>query len=376
MIKIEWKTCLRIGVSVFLVYLCIHYWSMLSGVFGGLFSAATPLFIGAGLAFIVNGVMSFYERHFFPKSKKKFVSKCRRPVCLLLAYLTFVCVIVLLFWVVIPEFLNCIQLILKSLPDMIKAAIATMQTWEFVSDELLAELSRIDWRSGIDQFLEFAKNGVMDVFRLVVNTVFSVFSGIFTAVISVVFSIYLLSSKERLGLQVHRLCKRFVPEKINDRIFYYLSTLNSCFRGYIVGQMTEALILGSLVTVGMLILGLPYATMIGALVAVMALIPIAGAYISGGIGALMLLSDSPIKAVIFVVFLIVLQQIEGNVIYPRVVGSTLGLPGIWVLAAVILGGGLFGILGMIVAVPVTATVYKLLKAELNDSADFSEFVHE
>lgn len=144
-----------------------------------------------------------------------------------------------------------------------------------------------------------------------------------------------------------------------------LSVLNECFHKYIVGQCTEALILGGLCTLGMLILQLPYATMTGAVIAFTALIPVAGAYIGAGVGAFMILTVSPVKAIIFLIFIVILQQLEGNLIYPRVVGSSMGLPGIWVLAAVTVGGGVMGIPGMLLCVPLAAAFYKLLREDVN-----------
>ena len=366
MLKIEWKTCLKVGLSVFLVFLCIHYWSGVSDVLFGLLSAAVPLFVGCALAFIVNVLMTFYERHYFPRSQKRACIRSRRPVCLFLAYLSLICVIVLIFWVVIPELILCLQTILSKLPGVIQNAIKTISTWEFISDDLIASLSSVNWTERIGQLIELLGSGFGDVVNVLVNTVTSVFTGLFTAVNAIIFSIYLLSGKERLLRQSRRVLERYLPHRWTVRVRYFFRAFATSFRRYIVGQSTEALILGTLVTVGMLILGLPYATMIGALVMVMAFIPIAGAYISVGVGALMLLSDSPVKAIVFVLFFVVLQQIEGNLIYPRVVGSSLGLPPIWVLGAVTVGGGLFGILGMILAVPCTATLYCLIKNNLNE----------
>ncbi len=364
MIKLDWKTCIRVGVSVFLLYLCIHYWASVSGILNGIFSAALPLFIGAGIAFVVNVLMKFYERHFFPRAKKRFAIRARRPLCIIFAYLSLIAVVAAVVWLVLPQLLSCVELILRKMPGILKSLVAVMQTWDFMPDDILAVLSEIDWSARINQIFDLLTSGLGDVVTVVYNAVSSVFSGLFTAIISIVFSVYLLAQKERLAAQIRRLMLRYLPQKWNDRSLYFWKTLSESFRRYIVGQTTEALILGSLVTLGMLLLRLPYAPMIGALVAVMAFVPIAGAYISGAVGALMLLSESPLSAVIFVVFLIVLQQIEGNLIYPRVVGSSLGLPAIWVLASVTIGGGLFGILGMVLAVPLAATAYALVKRDL------------
>lgn len=361
MIKIEWKTCLKVGLSVFLVFLCIFYWSSVSGFLFGLVAAAAPLFVGAILAFVVNVLMGFFERWYFPRSKKLFVKKSRRPICLFLAYATLIAVVTAVFWIVLPQLFNCIVLIVEKLPKVIQQTVSSMKEWDFVPTSVYNQLASVDWSSKINQLIDLAGKGVLDVVNLLINAIATVFSAVLSLIISVIFSIYILCAKERLATQSTRLMAHILPETWVDRLFYFFRTFAGSFRGYIVGQTTEAVILGCLVTIGMLLLRLPYATMIGALVAVLAFIPIAGAYISGGIGALMLLSESPQKALIFVVFLVVIQQIEGNLIYPRVVGSTMQLPGIWVLVAVTLGGGLFGIGGMILAVPLTATMYQLLK---------------
>lgn len=202
----------------------------------------------------------------------------------------------------------------------------------------------------------------MDV---VVNVVSRVFSGIVTGLLAIIFSLYLLIGKDKLSSQCERVMKRYMKKTWYEKTVYVLRILNDCFGKYIVGQCTEAVILGLLCTLGMLIFRFPYATMIGALIAFTALIPVAGAYIGGAIGAFMVLTVSPVKAVLFVVFLVILQQIEGNLIYPRVVGSSIGLPGIWVLAAVTVGGGVMGIFGMLLGVPIAAAIYRMLRDDIN-----------
>jgi len=203
-----------------------------------------------------------------------------------------------------------------------------------------------------------------DVIGTVATAVTSVVSIVFTTLISVLFSIHFLSRKEKLGRQCGRVMKTYIRPKWTEKIRYVLSVLDECFHRYIVGQCTEAAILGSLCTIGMFIFGFPYAGMIGALMAFNALIPIVGAYIGAAVGAIMILTQSPIQALLFLVFIIVLQQIEGSLIYPKVVGKSLGLPAVWVLAAVTVGGGLMGIVGIMFGVPVTAALYKLLRRDV------------
>ena len=207
-------------------------------------------------------------------------------------------------------------------------------------------------------------SGIGDVVSLVVSAVSSVFSFLVTALLSLIFSIYLLSGKEELASQVDRLAKRYVGNRLYGKLVYFLHTLDDCFHRYIVGQCTEAVILGALCAVGMGILRLPYALMVGALVAFTALIPVAGAYIGAGVGAFMILTVDPFKALVFLIFIVVLQQLEGNLIYPKVVGSSMGLPGIWVLAAVTVGGGLAGIVGMLLGVPLAAALYRIIRDDV------------
>ena len=362
--KLEWKTCLKIGVSIFALYLCIHYWPSLAGLLGLLLRAATPLLIGAAIAYLLNILMTAYEKHFFPKSGKTAVKKLRRPACMLGALLSLIAIVVLIFSLVLPQLVSCIQLIFAQLPGFIVELLAKVEQWGILPEDILATLESIDWQSRIGQILEMVTTGLGGVFEVVVSAVSSVFSGIVTGLLALIFSIYLLLGKERLGRQADRLMKRYLKPAWCARIDHVLSILNDCFHRYIVGQCTEAVILGLLCMVGMWILGLPYASMIGALVAFTALIPVAGAWIGTGVGAFMILMVSPVKALIFLIFILILQQLENNLIYPKVVGASLGLPGIWVLAAVTVGGGVLGVGGMLLGVPLTAAVYRMLREDI------------
>lgn len=367
--KVEWKSCFRIGVSAFLLYLCIRYWAGAAGLVSVLFSAATPLLIGCVIAYIVNILMSFYEKRYFVKSGKALVQKSRRPVCMVAAMITLVAVVVLVIWLIVPQLTACVQLLLAEVPDALRSVITWLDKQNILPENIEDSLSAIDWKSKIGQIVNVLISGIGSVTDVVISAVSSVVSGIVTAFMAIIFSIYLLLGRDTIGKQCKRLMKRYLKKSWLEKIMYLLTVMNDCFRRYIIGQCTEAVILGILCTVGMLILQLPYATMIGALIAFTALIPVAGAYIGGGIGAFMIFTVSPVKAVIFLVFLVILQQLEGNLIYPRVVGSSMGLPAIWVLAAVTVGGGIMGIGGMMLSVPVAATAYRLLREDVNKIPD-------
>ncbi len=364
--KIDWKTCFRVGVSAFVLFLCIHYWPNISGFIGKCFTAAAPVFTGFVMAYIINILMSFYERHFFPNSKKKSVEKSRRPVSLTGAILTVIGVIALVIVLIAPQLVNCIEMLVNQLPGAIEKLIAKLNGLSFVSDELIASLASIDWKSRIGDIAQTLFSGVGDVMNVAVSAVSSIFTGIMAFVIGFIVALYLLMDKDKLGGQCKRVMNSWVPGRFLEKVMHVVCVADDCFRRFIVGQCTEAAILGSLCMVGMLILRLPYAPMVGALIAFTALIPIVGGLIGAGVGAFLILMVSPVKALIFIIFIIVLQQIEGNLIYPKVVGSSMGLPALWVLAAVTVGGGVLGIGGMLIGVPMAAVVYRLIKESLNE----------
>lgn len=362
--KPEWRTLLKIGISIFLLYLCIHYWPNVSALIGTVFSAATPLIIGLIMAYPINILMSFYERHFFRKSKKSFIEKMRRPFCLIGAVITLAGVIALVIGLVVPQLAACIKMLIDELPEAIEKLIVKLKDYKFVSDEIINTLSSIDWKSRIGDIAKTLTTGLGNVMDVAISAVTSVFSIVSNAIIGFIFAVYLLLSKDKLSGQIKRLRERYVNPKKAEKISYVIGVADDSFHRFIVGQCTEAVILGSLCMIGMLILQLPYAPMIGALIAFTALIPIVGAFIGAGVGAFLILMESPVKALVFLIFIVVLQQFEGNVIYPKVVGSSMGLPGIWVLAAVTIGGGVIGIWGMLIGVPVAAVVYRLIKNDV------------
>ena len=358
--KLTWKTCLKVGISLFVLYLAIHYWGAVSALLTGILGAGLPLVIGGAIAYLVNILMANYERHYFPRTAKKALIKSRRPVCLTLAFLTLIAIISLVFWIILPQLGECFSVIVGGFPGFMNKAVGIISQWGVFSPETMTALNAIDWQSYIGKLVEMVTSGLGGVMDILITAVSSIFSGVVTAFLSIIFAIYLLASKERLSGQGKRILHRYLPDKINANIRYILRILDDCFHRYIVGQCTEAVILGLLCTLGMWIFRLPYAAMIGALVAFTALIPVAGAYIGAGVGAFMILTVDPMKALGFLIFIVVLQQLEGNLIYPRVVGSSMGLPGIWVLAAVTVGGGIMGIPGMLLGVPLAAALYRIL----------------
>ncbi len=363
--KLENKTLLKIGLSILGLYLVIHYWTSISGAVGTVFSAAAPLLFGFVISYPLNILMNFYERHWFPNSKKEIAKKSRRPVCLIGSILTVIGIIALIVVLIAPQLVNCIKLLIAEVPAAINMLVEKLKTIDFISKDLINSLSSIDWKSRINDIIGTVTSGLGSAMNVAVTAVTSIFSVVANFVLGLIFALYLLLDKNRLFRQLKKLTGKYLPERWLSKGTHILGVVNDSFHRFIVGQCTEAVILGTLCTIGMAILRLPYAAMIGALIAFTALIPIVGAFIGAGVGAFLILMESPMKALIFLIFIVVLQQIEGNLIYPKVVGSSIGLPGIWVLAAVTVGGGVMGIWGMLIGVPMAAAIYRLIKEDVN-----------
>lgn len=362
--KPKTKSLIKIAVAVIATWLFIHYWGHTANIIKALFAAAFPLIVGTLLAYPLNILMSFYERHLFTKTQKALLIKGRRALALILALLTLVSVIALVIALVLPQLIDCIKLLIAEVPTALNMITTKLSEFDFMPENIIETLKGIDWQSKISDIIKTVTSGLGSVMDVVVSTVSSVVSGVTTTFLAIIFSIYVLLYKDKLGSQLKILMARYLPKKISDKIDYVSSVADNAFHRFIVAQCTEALILGLLCTLGMFILRLPYAAMIGAVTAVTAFIPIVGALLGGGIGAFLILMESPVKALIFLVFIIVLQQLEGDLIYPRVVGTSMGLPSIWVLAAVTVGGSMFGILGMMFSVPVAATIYRLIRNDV------------
>lgn len=364
-LTISWKNCFRVGLSVFILYLAIKYLDKTAAVISSVFGALSPLFTGCIIAYLVNILMTFYEKYYFPHSESSAVKKSKRPVCMLLAFLTLIAIIVLVISLVIPQLVLCLKLMFSGLPEIFGNIMNKISELKILPNDISAALSGINWQEKIGSIISTLMSGMGNIVDIVIKTVSAVFSSIIAAILSVIFAVYLLLAKDNLKRQLIKLKNHFIPDTIGMKLQYIISVFDEAFHSYIVGQCIEAVILGCLCIIGMLILQLPYAVMIGVLIAFTALIPIAGAYIGAGVGAIMIFAVSPVQALVFLIFIVILQQIEGNVIYPKVVGSSIGLPGIWVLAAVTAGGGFMGVLGMFIGVPIAAAIYRLIKEAVN-----------
>lgn len=364
----ELKKYLIIGAIIIGVCLVVKNFATLAILIKIVFSAVYPLLLGCAIAYVFNIFLSFCERYYFPKKKTGFVAYSRRPVCLVLALAITFALIALVLNIVIPELATAIKLITSEIPPfaikMKELAMRYLEDYPDIQDKI-REID-IDWQSLMKNTVNFVTVGAGGLITSIAEIISAFTLTVTRLVIAIIFAIYLLLRKDRLRTDLKRLKNAYLSERVNimtSRIFH---TANNTFRSFFVGQFIEAIILGTLCMLGMTILGFPYAGMTGAVIGVTALIPIVGAYIGAGVGAFMICTVDPMKALWFLVFIVILQQFEGNVIYPKVVGSSVGLPGMWVLAAVTVGGALSGIAGMLLGVPLVATAYKLYYTMLEE----------
>lgn len=365
--KFDLKLIFSISAAIIIVYLLTQYWPNISGAVEGVISAASPIIFGFLVAYPINILMSFYERHFFPNSKKKIVIKLRKFICLLAAIISIIGIVAAIIVIVAPQFIECIQMLFSKIPPTFDFIMQKFNENEFLSKNVVSAISQFNWQEKLGEMSDKIAQGIGDTVGFAFSAITSIFTTVANIIITLIISVYVLLERDRLLRQVRKIGSTYLPDKVYKKSYQVLSTLNESFHRFIVGQCLEAVILGTLCTIGMLIFQIPYAPMIGALMGFTALIPIFGGLIGAGVGAFLILMDSPIKALFFIIFVIVLQQIEGNLIYPKVVGTSTGLPGLWVLAAVTIGGAVSGILGMLVAVPIAATIYKLVRDDIDNT---------
>ena len=349
-----------------LLILCIKYSDSILGFAGFLWSLVTPLILGCVIAYILNILVTRIESLPCFTREGTLLRKVRRPVSILGSLAVILAIGVLVILIVIPQLIQAIGVIAKEIPTVVSEINVWLSSFDKDWPQLqkFLESLNVNWPQILQKAASYLTNGLSSVFSSTMYIVSTISSIAVTAVVALIFSIYILSGREKLFHQFQTLASTYLNEKFYKGMCVVLKTAHDTFTRFIVGQCTEAVILGTLCTIGMLFFRFPYATMIGTLIGATALLPVVGAYLGAAVGAFMIFTIDPLKALGFLIFIAILQQLEGNLIYPRVVGSSVGLPGIWVLAAVTVGGGLGGIIGMLLAVPVTATLYKLLQKDV------------
>lgn len=328
-----------------------------------------PFIIGAGIAFVVNLPMKFIEEKWLGHLPTK-LQNSKRTMGIVLSLLFFVAVIAFVVISVIPQMGRTLNQLALKIPVFFNNVFNQAEILLADNPEALAflnslELQSMNWNGILSKAIDFLKSGVGSLVTSTVTVAGSLFGSIVNGVISFIFSIYILSQKEKLKDQAERVIRAYFKEKTQNRILYVSNLLYRNFSKFLTGQCIEAVILGALFVVAMTIFRMPYAFMIGVLIAFTALIPLVGAFIGCFVGAFFILVDTPIKAVWFVIMFLIIQQLEGNLVYPKVVGNSVGLPSLWVLVAVTLGSSMFGVVGMLMFIPLFSTAYTLIKEDVN-----------
>ena len=333
---------------------------------GWVLGILTPFLLGAAIAFILNVPMRAIERHLYPRTKRG--AALRRPLSLVLTLVAVIGVLVLASCVIGPGVKDAV----KSIASLAPAAFERLQEQLIGLEQYLPQIEdwvqnlSIDWKSLSQKAIQLAQSWGGSLLSTGGGLMVGVVSGVSTFVIALIFSFYILLQKEKLARQGRQVFYALLPLKAADRVLEILRLTDRTFSGFLSGQCLEACILGTMFVVAMTLFRMPYALLVGVLIALTALIPIVGAFIGCGVGALLIAITDPWKALMFVVLFLVLQQIEGNLIYPHVVGSSVGLPSIWVLAAVTLGGKLMGVAGMLFFIPLCSVLYALFRGYVKD----------
>lgn len=346
-----------------LIVLVVWNWNSIMGLVGSIYKTLGPIINGAIFAYILNLLMVRYERLLSKlQVKMPLIKELKRPVSMLLSLLTFVLAVIMILVLVLPQLSTAISRFIEVIPSIstwLQKAIEEYDAYFPQLQTLMSQLN-INWGSLIQQSMTVLNSLSSNFLNITFTTITGVASNTINSILSLMVALYILGSKERLLLQGKRLIMAYLKPSHAQTLLDIIRLMNESFTNFFVGMTLEGIILGSLVTVAASIFNLPYAGMLGVIAGVMALIPIIGGYISAAVGTLMLLAVSPSQALFYLVMVIIIMQLEGNLIYPRVVGGSIGLPGLWVLVAFTVGGGLMGISGMILGIPLAATLYKLL----------------
>lgn len=349
--------------TVVVVIVGINYQKLFL-LFGRLLGMCSPFLMGAAIAFILNVPMRSMEKHIMTGRK----SKLRRPISLCLTILVVAGVLGLVTFVVVPELLRTLMILQNSIPAFVNEVKDQAEQLFIQYPEIVDYINgiEIDWKQVMEDTVTFLSTGAGTVLSGTLSAAFSIASGVVNFGIGFIFAIYILLQKENLARQMQRLMKAYLPAEMFKKSMEIAVLAEKTFSNFLAGQCLEAVILGMMFFITLSVFRMPYALLIGVLIAFTALIPIFGAFIGCVVGAFLMLMMNPVSALSFVIIFFVLQQVEGNLIYPHVVGNSVGLPSIWVLVAVTLGGSAFGVVGMLVFIPLCSVLYSLLRQAVNE----------
>jgi len=367
--KSESKNIIILASIIIGIY-CLSQNLQYAGIFvTWILNVISPLLIAGVIAFIINIPMTRFEKIISKVSgNNKKVEIYSRGISLVLSFFCIIAIFSLMLSIVIPEVLNAFSLLASAIPIGFQNGIdwATQYSDLYPQAKTWLEQLNPDWVTIAQQIFDYSKSGLLGVFGTTFSFITTLANVTFTFIISIMISIYMLLSKEKLFSQTKRFMTAYFPDKIKNNILHITNVADEAFSNFIIGKCIDAIVVGVMCTGGMLLLRIPYAVMIGTIVGVTALVPIVGGYIGLIIGAFLILMVSPVQALKFIVYLLIMQTFEGNVIYPKIIGNTVGLPPMWILISVTLGGTLLGIPGMLIGVPFVSTIYTIVGEHVDD----------
>lgn len=360
------KDIIKLILFTVIIIFAFMYIKTIGSFLAYLINIFMPFIIGIFIAFILNVLLNFVENKLFKKLNNKNYktwSKLKRPVSVIITFIIIITIIVFILGLLIPQLQNTVSLFTKNFDTYKEQTIEILNNFGINSESINNYSTSINnLKNEITSYINNNRNEIM---QITIGVASSFLGSITSIIIGIVFAIYILLKKEDLSRQFKKILKAYLPEKYERRIEEIANLSNITFGNFISGQCLEALIIGLLCFIGMLLLQIPYASTISVLVGFTALIPIFGAFIGTFIGAFLIFMVEPFKALIFIIFIIILQQLEGNIIYPKVVGKSVGLPSIWVMVAVTIGASIYGVLGMILSVPLCSILYSIIKTDVN-----------
>lgn len=366
----NFKTFTIKALILSLFILAILHFENVAKSIGIVIGLIIPYIFGFALVYIWSLVINPMERFISNRIGNTKIVKFKRPITVLLSLLVFFAILAFILYLVIPQLVQSFKILTENLPKV--AEDLKQYFLDFTKDKAWAISIRdkimnfeIDWEAMVKDYSKVVGTSITGVLGSTFNFLGNVTGFLLAAFQTIMFALYLISKKEKIGEQINRVMKAYVSEEKRNKIYYVLNIMDDTFASFFKGQVLDAFIIGVLLFITLSIFGMPYALAIGVVVMVTALIPIVGALIGGAVGFVMIASVDFNQALLFLLLLIIVQQLEGDLIYPKIVGDSIGLPAIWVFVAVMVGGSLFGPLGMIIAVPLFATAYKLLRNDVN-----------
>lgn len=361
-----YKKIFLLGLALlFVAYLFRNSGIIFSGL-GVFIGICAPFILGGVIAFIMKIPLNFLERKVFDKIKNEKFQKHKRSISIALSFIVIILVLILISAIIMPQLINSFNELRKSLPSFLQMAIDKTREIPYLnnySDKLQAEYDNLSWNEIFNRAKSFLKTDEKSshILNSALSTASSIVGGLVSFFLALITSIYVLAEKERLGYQATRICYSCFDNKVANKIIHVFHLLHENFFGFIRGQLTVATFIGIATFVCSLILRMPNAATLGVIIGVTDLVPIIGPFLGGAMGFVMIVIEDPTKGLAFIILIIILQQIESNLVYPKLVGKEVGLPSLWTLVAITLGGSLFGVVGMWAFIPLASTIYTLIK---------------